>query len=101
MDDRGGGTGGGGSFVAVRRISPSIDRGNTCPSTSGDFLASLDQHCLCITIMAARSRSLNHSFVWRYAFASAYLCFLRPSFLISGVCRVDYMSEDVFQLDSA
>ncbi|CAA0842451.1 ELMO/CED-12 family protein [Striga hermonthica] len=33
MDDRGGG--GGGSFVAVRRISQGLDRGSSCHSTSG------------------------------------------------------------------
>ena len=32
MDDRGG------SFVAVRRISQGLERGNTCHSTSGTFL---------------------------------------------------------------
>lgn len=31
MDERGG------SFVAVRRISQGLDRGNTCHSTSGNF----------------------------------------------------------------
>lgn len=31
MDDRGGG--GGGSFVAVRRISQGLDRGGACHST--------------------------------------------------------------------
>lgn len=32
MDDRGGG-----SFVAVRRISQGLERGNTCHSTSGEY----------------------------------------------------------------
>ncbi len=31
MDDRGG------SFVAVRRISQGLERGNTCQTTSGNF----------------------------------------------------------------
>ncbi|KAG8391498.1 hypothetical protein BUALT_Bualt01G0194000 [Buddleja alternifolia] len=37
MDDRGGG--GGGSFVAVRRISRGLDRGNACHSTSVEVVA--------------------------------------------------------------
>ncbi|XP_022857430.1 ELMO domain-containing protein C-like isoform X3 [Olea europaea var. sylvestris] len=37
MDDRGGD--GGGSFVAVRRISQGLDRGNTCHSTSVEVVA--------------------------------------------------------------
>ncbi|KAL8062353.1 hypothetical protein ABFX02_02G141100 [Erythranthe guttata] len=37
MDDRGGG--GGGSFVAVRRISQGLDRGNACHSTSVEIVA--------------------------------------------------------------
>ncbi|GKV12713.1 hypothetical protein SLEP1_g23831 [Rubroshorea leprosula] len=37
MDDRGGG--GGGSFVAVRRISHSLERGNACHSTSAEVVA--------------------------------------------------------------
>ena len=36
MEDRVGG--GGGSFVAVRRISHGLDRSNTCNTTSGIFL---------------------------------------------------------------
>ncbi|KAL6557302.1 hypothetical protein OROMI_017652 [Orobanche minor] len=37
MEDRGGG--GGGSFVAVRRIAQGIDRGSACHSTSGEVVA--------------------------------------------------------------
>ncbi|KAL0411772.1 UNVERIFIED_CONTAM: hypothetical protein Slati_3766900 [Sesamum latifolium] len=37
MDDRGGG--GGGSFVAVRRISQGLDRGSACHSTSAEAVA--------------------------------------------------------------
>ncbi|KAL8500445.1 hypothetical protein ACS0TY_020154 [Phlomoides rotata] len=37
MDDRGGG--GGGSFVAVRRISQGLDRGSACNSTSVEVVA--------------------------------------------------------------
>ncbi|KAI4370330.1 hypothetical protein MLD38_018693 [Melastoma candidum] len=39
MDERGGGAAGGGSFVAVRRISPNIHRGNACHSTSAEVVA--------------------------------------------------------------
>jgi hypothetical protein len=54
MDDRGG------SFVAVRRISQGLDRGNTCHSTSG----------------------ISFSRIFLFKFSRDFVDFLSPSMFI-------------------
>ncbi|KAI3495111.1 hypothetical protein L2E82_41157 [Cichorium intybus] len=59
MEDRGGG--GGGSFVAVRRISHGLDRSNTCSSTSAEAVAGsaawLGRGLSCVCVQGRESDS--------------------------------------------
>lgn len=52
MDDRGG------SFVAVRRISQGLERGNTCHSTSGKLFFSINSFLFSNCLQLSLSRKL-------------------------------------------
>ncbi|KAD4982625.1 hypothetical protein E3N88_19296 [Mikania micrantha] len=59
MDDRGGG--GGGSFVAVRRVSQGLDRSNTCQTSSAEVVAGsaawLGRGLSCVCVQGSEEES--------------------------------------------
>ena len=73
MDDRGGG-----SFVAVRRISQGLERGNTCHSSSGEYYLEFRHLCLPLLLLYIKIRifRLRFSFAEKFSLSFSSFCFL-------------------------